>query len=47
MNPQDQALLLLALPGIVIAIAAMLSARRLDQYEREIAARKAAGHPAE
>ena len=47
MSSYDQALLLLALPGVVIMIAALITARRLDRLEREIAAGKAAEHPAE
>lgn len=47
MTSYEQALLLLALPGALLAAYGLYLARRIDKYERRIAERKAAQHAAE
>jgi hypothetical protein len=47
MSGYDQAMLVLVAAGMITAIAALWTVRRLDRLEREIAARKAAEHAAE
>ncbi|MGQ0532453.1 MAG: hypothetical protein ACT4OF_07155 [Caulobacteraceae bacterium] len=47
MTGYDFVMTALVVSGSVIAVLALLSARRLDRLEREIAARKATQRPAE
>lgn len=47
MSGYDFVMTVLVVSGSVIAVLAFLEVRRLDQLEREIAARKAASHSAE
>ena len=47
MSAYDTAMWVLALSGGVVAVLALLTVRRLDRLEREIARRKAAKHAAE
>ena len=47
MTGYDGAMAMLAIFGSIIAIAALLTVRRLDRLERRIAERKAAQHAAE
>lgn len=47
MTGYDGAMAMLAVFGVILAIAALLTVRRLDRLEREIAERKAAKHAAE
>ncbi len=47
MSAYDTAMLVLAASGSILAIAALVTVRRLDRLEREIALRKAAKHAAE
>lgn len=47
MSGYDFVMTVLVVSGSIVAILALLTSRRLDRLEREIAARKASEHPAE
>lgn len=47
MSGYDFVMTVLVISGSIIAVLALLTVRRLDRLEREIAARNSAEHPAE
>jgi hypothetical protein len=47
MTNSDAALLVFAIPGLMLAVWALITVRHLHKLEREIAASKAHPHPAE
>lgn len=47
MSNSDLALLVLAIPGVLLMVGAAINVRSLHRLEREIAAQKGKMHPAE